>query len=246
MDKFLDRQCGEKCRSRRAAIRDVQRKNVEGQLRWRISVIKAALLCTSLPTKIDKRTSSLAASVYKYMVTTVSINWYWIDFDPKETKKQIKQKLEAKGANARLFSKAVYVIRLKSPFSINYPDRHTPVLYIGEGSVLSRLVSHRIWAKRLQNLGYPFGLEVAVCFPLVRNSPVAYKNFEAHLLKVFFRRYGSLPLKNSIKETMAIDHQYNRVATSGILGPGSGTRHKWAIQPLPSNPFQDVFKRTHA
>ena len=180
------------------------------------------------------------------MSTNVAITWYWIDFDPKETKKKIQMKLEAEGAKAALFPKAVYVIRLKSPFSINYPTRHTPVLYIGEGRVLSRLVSHRKWALRMQKLGYPFGLEVAVCFPLVKHNAVAYKTFEAHLLKVFFERYGSLPLKNSIKETMAFNHQYHRVATKGILGPGSGTKHMWAIQPLPSNPFKDVFERTHA
>jgi hypothetical protein len=180
------------------------------------------------------------------MSTTVAINWYWIDFDPKETQKKIKRKLEAAGAESHLFPRAVYVIRLKSPFSINYPTRHTPVLYIGEGRVLSRLVSHRKWALRIQSLGYPFGLEVAVCFPRVKKNTGAYKTFEAHLLKVFSDRYGSLPLKNSINETMAFAHQYSRVATSGILGPGSGTRHMWAIQPLPSNPFQDVFERTHA
>ena len=180
------------------------------------------------------------------MATTVPIKWYWIDFDPNETKKQIELRLEAEGARAALFPKAVYVIRLKSPFSINYPIKHTPVLYIGEGNVSRRLYSHRKWAERLQQLGYSFGLEVAVCFPLVRHNAAAYRTFEAHLLTVFNKRYGSLPLKNSIKEHMAYDHQYDRVATTGILGPGSGTRHMWAIQPLPSNPFRDVFERTHS
>lgn len=180
------------------------------------------------------------------MPTTVTIKWFWIDFDPKETKKKIQQKLEGQGTAAHLFPKAVYVIRLKSPFSISYPSRHTPVLYIGEGHVLSRLVSHRKWASRMQDLGYRFGLEVAVCFPRVQKNAAAYKTFEAHLLKVFSDRYGSLPLKNSINEAMAFNHQYNRVATSGILGPGSGAKHMWAIRPLPSNPFQDVFERTHA
>ncbi len=180
------------------------------------------------------------------MPTTVTIKWFWIDFDPMETKKKIQQKLEAQDVAAHLFTKAVYVIRLKSPFSISYPSRHTPVLYIGEGHVLSRLDSHRKWASRMQDLGYSFGLEVAVCFPRVQKNAAAYKTFEAHLLKVFSDRYGSLPLKNSINETMAFNHQYNRVATSGILGPGSGAKHMWAIRPLPSNPFQDVFERTHA
>lgn len=179
------------------------------------------------------------------MPTNVSIDWYWIDFDPSETKQRIQRRLEDKNADPRLFAKAVYVIRLKPPFSIGYPTRHTPVLYIGEGKLLSRLNAHRKWAVRMRSLGYKFELEVACCFPRVQKNANAYKVFEAHLLNVFHSRYGSLPLKNSIHENMAYDHRYGRVATNGILGPGSGTNHMWAIRPLPSNPFQEVFEKTH-
>jgi hypothetical protein len=180
------------------------------------------------------------------MATKVEIKWFWITFDPNETIKQFKQRLIAENADSKLFSKAVYVIRLKAPFSIAYPERHTPVLYIGEGKILSRLNAHRKWAKRIQMLGYPFPLEVACCFPLVKNNEDAYKVFEAHILNVFFDRYGSLPLKNSIYENKLFDHAYGRVATRGVLGPGSGTKHMWAISPLPSNPFLTVFEKTHA
>jgi hypothetical protein len=180
------------------------------------------------------------------MPIKVKIEWFWITFDPNETRKLIKQRLNAEGAESQLWPKAVYVIRLQAPFSIAYPKRHTPVLYIGEGAILSRLIAHRKWAKRMQKLGYPFPLEVAVCFPRVQNNENAYKAFEAHLLNVFSVRYGSLPLKNSINENMAFDHGYGRIATKGVLGPGSGAKHKWAIRPLPSNPFLTVFEKTHA
>lgn len=180
------------------------------------------------------------------MPTKVAITWYWIEFDPSETKGKFSRRLVAEGAKAALFSKAVYVIRLQSPFSISYPNRHTPTIYIGEGNILDRLNSHRTWATRMQDLGYPFPLEVACCFPRVQKNVSAYKVFEAHLLNVFYDRYGSLPLKNSINEHMAYAHEYDRVATKGVLGPGSGTKHNWAIRPLPSNPFQSVFEKTHA
>ena len=89
-------------------------------------------------------------------------------------------------------------------------------------------------------------MEVACCFPRVQKNANAYKVFEAHLLNLFFDRYGSLPLKNSISEYKAYAHEYDRVATKYVLGPGSGTKHNWAIRPLPSNPFQKVFEKTHA
>lgn len=179
------------------------------------------------------------------MTATVQIDWYWIGFDPKETKAKLKQRLVDVGVPMTLIDRAVYVIRLQSPFAVNYPNKHSPVLYIGEGNLLSRLVSHRKWSERMLNLGFRFPLEVACCFPRVQKNSGAYKVFEAHLLSVFFKRYGSLPLKNSIHEHKAYDHQYGRVATNMVLGPGNGTRHMWAIKPLPSNPFEAVFKKTH-
>ncbi|RQO82355.1 hypothetical protein [Acidovorax sp. FJL06] len=179
------------------------------------------------------------------MTANVRIAWHWIVYDPAETRSKIEQRLIDVGAPMTLIDRAVYVIRMRPPFAINYPKRYTPVLYIGEGDLLSRLLSHRKWAIRMQEMGFRFPLEVAICCPRVRNSPDAYRVFEAHLLNVFYERYGSLPLKNSIHEYKAYDHQYERIATNIVLGPGSGNRHLWAIQPLPSNPFQAVFARTH-
>jgi len=178
------------------------------------------------------------------MPTNVEISWVTIEFDSDDTDAVLGKKLFKAGFEG--FSKAVYVIRLKSPFSINYPLEHTPVLYIGEGQVVKRLLAHRKWIKRLQGLGYSFGLEVAVCSPRVKKNAIAYKFFEAHLLRVFKDTYGSLPLKNKNKELIATNHLYSKSATTNVLGPGSGTKRMWAIQPLPSNPFRDVFERTHA
>ena len=152
-------------------------------------------------------------------MTAVNIAWRWIDFDPKETKKLITR-LETARIPMTLIDRAVYVIRLQSPFAISYPTNYTPTLYIGEGNLVQRLNAHREWTANLQSIGYTFPIKVAICCPRVRNGYDAYRNFEAHLLKVFFDRYGSLPLKNSIHEHNAYDHTYERVATSGILGPG--------------------------
>lgn len=180
------------------------------------------------------------------MTAPVQIAWHWTGFDPKETQAKLKQRLEEAGAPMTRIDRAVYVIRLQAPFAIQYPTKYTPVLYIGEGNLLTRLNAHRKWAETLLGLGFRFPLEVACCCPRVKGNTEAYKVFEAHLLNVFYERYGSLPLKNSIHEYKAYDHHYERVATSAVLGPGRGNKPMWAIQPLPSNPFKPVFDRTHA
>jgi hypothetical protein len=179
------------------------------------------------------------------MAENVKITWHWVDFDPNTTRSNLKQQLVDISAPMTLIDRAVYVIRFKPPFAISYPDKYTPVLYIGEGDLINRLLAHREWTKRLLGLGYNFPLEVAFCCPRVKGNICAYQVFEAHLLKVFYERYGSLPLKNSIHENMAYDHQYDKIATSTVLGPGKGTRRTWSIQPLASNPFKAVFERTH-
>lgn len=180
------------------------------------------------------------------MPASVEISWKWIDFDPSKTKSAITADLIHAGAKETQLDRGVYVIRLKSPFGIAYPGGHSPTLYIGEGDVPSRLYGHRAWVKRFQSLGFAFPVEVAFSFPRVRKNKGAYREFEAHLLEVFFRRYGTLPLRNSIHETRHYKHSYTKVATHGIIGPGSGTKHTWSIQPLPANSFRTVFQRTHA
>ena len=180
------------------------------------------------------------------MPAAVDISWAWIDFDPSMTKTTIRQCILDEGVKHDKLDRGVYVVRLKAPFGIAYPKGHSPTLYIGEGDVHSRLYNHRAWLKRFQSMGYAFPMEVACAFPRVRKNINAYRDFEAHLLEVFFRRYGTLPLKNSIHETRRFLHTYQKVATHGIIGPGSGSKHKWAIQPLPANSFRTVFGRTDA
>jgi hypothetical protein len=179
------------------------------------------------------------------MPASVEVAWKWIDFNPAMTKKSIRQDIIDTGVKEDLLDRGVYVIRLKAPFGISYPNGHSPTLYIGEGDVPTRLYDHREWVKRFQGLGYPFPIQIACAFPRVRKNTKAYKEFEAHLLELFFRRYGTLPLRNSIHETRHFVHSYKKIATHGIIGPGSGSKHKWAIQPLPANSFRTVFERTH-
>lgn len=177
--------------------------------------------------------------------THVPIQWHWIDFNPGQGGASIKYTLERIGINPALLSKAVYVIRLKSPFSIKYPKHHTPTIYIGEGRILRRLPTHGKWIDKFQRLGYAFPIEVACCFPEAEGDPSAHRVFEAHLLRQFLERYGSLPLKNKNRENIELAHEFSRTSSGEVLGPGKGAKHKWAIQPLMTNPFKEVFEKTH-
>lgn len=180
------------------------------------------------------------------MTASVDIKWTWLSFAPSTTTADLVTSMTAAGVDKSLLKRGVYVIRLKAPFGIAYPGGHSPTLYIGEGNVPARLAAHKRWLQRFQGLGYAFPLEVACAFPRVRKNRNAYRDFEAHLLAVFYRRYHTLPLRNSIHERRSVHHVYAKVATHGIIGPGSGTKHTWAIQPLPANSFRTVFQRTHA
>jgi len=179
------------------------------------------------------------------MATQVKINWKWITFNPKDTWSDIEEKLINVKVDPTTLRRSVYVIRAADVFAIRYPHKWSPTLYIGEGRFKQRITSARRWLSSIYDLTGEFPLEAAICSPRVRHSPAAYKEFEAHLLWAFYERYGSLPLRNKIHEKKHFDHEYERTATTQVLGPGSGKKYKWALEPLKSNPFYKGFIKTH-
>jgi hypothetical protein len=180
------------------------------------------------------------------LAANVSIEWHWIELHPTDIWSVIAKKLVDAKVNLKLLPRCVYVIRAADSFAIRYPNNnYSPTLYIGEGRFKQRVTSHRKWLAEICELTGEFPLEVAICFPRVRNNDQAHKEFEAHLLGVFFKRFGSLPLKNKIHERKNFEHSYERVATTEVLGPGKGKRYKWALEPLKANPFYKAYVKTH-
>ncbi len=177
------------------------------------------------------------------MGVEVNIDWYWIDLFINDRPPTGTALRRPEGLRNHRLGQSVYVIRLKSPFSIKYPEKHSPTLYIGEGNLVARLATHcRRWAGKLHEQG--FSLEVAYCFPRVPHNARAYKTFEAHLIQTFTERYGSLPLQNVQHENPVHEHhRYPRRATGEVLGPRTGVRHLWAIPPLRANPFIERFNQ---
>lgn len=179
------------------------------------------------------------------MVVKVAIEWKWINLHPADTWSVIEGKLSIAGVNLKQISRSVYVIRAADSFAIKYPIKYSPTLYIGEGRFKQRITSHRKWLSAIYGLAGEFNLEVAICVPRVRHNEQAYKDFEAHLLSVFSKRYGSLPLQNKNHEHTKFGHSYERIATTAVLGPGKGKKYQWALEPLKANPFFKTYIKTH-
>ncbi|MGO8739750.1 hypothetical protein [Rhodoblastus sp.] len=178
-------------------------------------------------------------------MTSVDIKWKRLKIEPDDTWKRIEEKLSHIGIKANQLGRVVYVIRAANAFSIRYPKRHSPVLYIGEGRFKQRIAAHKKWIAKIYDLTNVVPIEVLICLPRVKNNRFAYKDYEAHLLEVFYARYGSLPLRNAIHETKHYNHIYANVATAAVLGPGKGKRYHWALEPLKSNIFYKRFTQTH-
>jgi hypothetical protein len=179
------------------------------------------------------------------MAADVAIEWFWIELHPEDTWSKILAKLKNADVMIERLPRSVYVIRAANSFAIKYPKKHSPTLYIGKGRFKQRVTSHRKWLATMYKLTGEFPLEVAICFPRVKNNEQAHKEFEAHLLSTFFDRFGSLPLQNTNHEVQRYNHRYEKIATSEVLGTGKGKKYMWAMEPLTSNPFYKTFVKTH-
>lgn len=137
--------------------------------------------------------------------------------------------------DSNLPKKGVYVIRMCRPFSINYPKRPSPVLYIGEGQIKKRLTEHlKSWVIDLAADMPNLRIEIRTTEPKIRNNNAAHKDVEADLLWKFCELYGALPLLNRQNEYHERLHIY-RKGFFNVLNPGSGKGYKWALLPVASN-----------
>jgi hypothetical protein len=141
--------------------------------------------------------------------------------------------------------RAVYVIRTCGKFAIDYPNKPSPTLYIGEGNFKQRLMQHKNWLKELRELVGDFPFEIALEIPRARNNAYLYKDMEADLLHEFKEIYGLAPFLNKQMEYHDGDHDYEPYEE--FIRPlqiGRGKRIPWAISPLPSNGHYDNYWKT--
>lgn len=178
--------------------------------------------------------------------TKVRIDWQWISWRHGDSwTKDILPQLSDLGVSEAQLKRCVYVIRANGNFAIRYPKGNSPTLYIGEGNFKYRLRRHQYWLGELHELVGDFSFEIGICFPRVRNSSKTYCDFEAALLDEFKDIYGCAPLRNSQMERRTRNYDYFPMEDiRAAIMIGKGVRYKWAIEPMKSSRFYDLYWRT--
>lgn len=123
---------------------------------------------------------------------------------------------------------AAYVVTISRPFTVDYPKRHSPVLYIGEGFAHARFKEH-LREKLLPLLqtfeGAKFDFWVLPCTD--KNEVVVT---EAHMLAYFHEQHGARPLFNvqAGKTAVGLPHP----AWAEPLDGRRRGKREWAIRRL--------------
>ncbi|THG37785.1 hypothetical protein [Sphingomonas olei] len=153
--------------------------------------------------------------------------------------KRLQRKI-ADDASVDRLDRSVYIIRMAGSFIIDYPDGASPVVYIGRGDSVSRLARHlKRWATDVFKWGSDSNLEVRILRPARTGRYDYFANVEADLLRMFYQRYGGLPMMNKrFEDSYAGVVDYGKTQQDKLwasIGIGKGVRYKWAIRPLRSN-----------
>ena len=133
----------------------------------------------------------------------------------------------------------VYVVRLSGAVAVNYKNRHSPVIYIGEGNAYERLYSHASWISQLLMAVPNAQVDVHIAECVRRNNTFLCEYIEADLLEWFLSDHDCLPWFNQQRETSKAGNQYDTNALSELkkrIGLGSGNKFLWAIRPTDHNP----------
>lgn len=174
----------------------------------------------------------------------IRMKWFYINWEVGYTwKRDIVPQLEAYKIKEDQLNRAVYVIRTKNKFAIDYPIKPSPALYIGEGNFKSRISSHKKrWLGELITLVGEFPIEIAISIPRAKNNTYVYKDVEADLLWEFKAIHGMAPFFNKQNEFSKKEHEYiNYEEYKKPLEIGKGRKIPWALRPLRSNKHYDTF-----
>jgi len=136
-------------------------------------------------------------------------------------------------------SQCVYIIRLTGDVAVAYGDKHSPVIYIGEGKADNRFYNHIKWLASLVVSVPQMGIEVRIAEVARRNNDALYQHIEADLLYWFFEAHGTLRWFNRQRErSKEAQYDYERAAKNSLrrqLGVDSKEKYLWAIRPTPEN-----------
>lgn len=179
-------------------------------------------------------------------MANIKFEWNYIDWDiDYNWNDNIVPQLEYLGLTELQLERAVYVIRCAGKFAIDYPNKPSMVLYIGEGNFKNRIMQHKNWLKDVRDVVGDFPFEIALAIPRARNNTFVYRDVEADLLYAFKLIHGVAPFLNKQMEYPKIEHTYD--SNEIFIEPlqiGRGKKIPWAIRPLPSNKHWDNYWKT--
>jgi hypothetical protein len=157
----------------------------------------------------------------------------------EQTKPIIRDLIGKNWPTVRRTQQCVYVIRVRGAVAIAYGDKHSPVIYIGEGNAFKRLYGHAFWISTLLLSVPNIEVEIHIAEIARKNNGWLYKSIEADMIKWFVQEFGCLPWFNKQRERGKEEHySYDPAAESLLrrhIGVGSGNKFLWAIRPLPNN-----------
>lgn len=166
----------------------------------------------------------------------------------KSLRKTLRNGFRKQGRVDSELSRSVYVIRVFGDTVIDYPEKESPVLYIGRGNAPGRVISHiENWLSDIFYRGNDTDIEIRMLRPRRRGRTDYFKNIEADLIETFLSETGNLPFFNSRREKKysgkirygpSQERQLRR-----LLRVGQGKRPQWAIRPMPANPSYETYWR---
>lgn len=159
----------------------------------------------------------------------------------------MRKNMQEKWPQIRRPSQCVYIIRLTGDVAVAYGDKHSPVIYIGEGKADNRFYSHIKWLAPLLVSVPQMGIEARIAQVLRRNHDTLYQFVEADLLHWFYEKYGKLPWFNRQHESSKQGkHVYERVVKNSLrrqLDSDSKEKHLWAIRPTPESDYFEPYDK---
>ena len=176
------------------------------------------------------------------MAAHVKLEWAYIEFKGVDVSswRALKKVVDLSKHAGLLSDRAVYVIRVRRPFSFAYDKGHSPVAYIGKGQAQKRITAHlRSWMPELAKRIPDLRIRIYYCEPKVRWHGSNCEGVEADLIAAFVETYGGRPLRNRNTPT----DWYQRIYAPKelhVLHPGKGGGFHWALTPLPSSHFYRV------
>jgi len=162
------------------------------------------------------------------------------DVDLVVASRMMKHILAEQWPDQSRWDQSVYVVRVRGPVAIGYPNGVSPVLYVGEGNAYLRLQTHAAtWLTELAVSIRQMTMEFDVLEVARSDQPELHKNIGADLIRWFFEQNGSLPWFNRRRERSKesqfgyTDGAYKTL--NALISVGSGNKFLWEIKPTKNN-----------